>query len=660
MKTNDNVLNILNYSDKKPRNHNLLFLKNNINNKVNSSLYLKKFDEEIYFWEINEIINKYSLLLKNSKNHEEEAEIYEDFVHKLWHINDIFDLPIEYKYLVTETKDIVSKIKSKKWKLDIGLNSYIIPWRLSSIKKLIDYGIVKESNISISFWNWVNMQEWVRFVKHTNNWHSSAVTHFDMNDKIEKLNINLWDNSSIAHSTTFQLKKTWKDTFSYDLKTWTNVFLWINTKIWSNVKIWDNSSIWWGTVLKDDVTIWKNVIIWEWVKIRNWINIQDNCLVPNWAIIREDYEIISYEDYIKNELYYDTKKVEKRKRRNFVIKLSNESKEKRLEQMNKINKDYSFMSIFNEKYVSPENKLFAVINTILAIINKHFPKVWVIKETKFKSNLSLEQLKSLDLWLDDFLLEWELKKQVKLCVKAFPKNKENFLIDFLPQVIESIKKWEDITSKIKDQLDFPKIPKNKEDIFLGSNYITWKCEVDYTSFIYDTYIRSDELWEKDEVKITNSKIVKWVLHGWWDKIIENSKVIYTVVHWKMKIFDSKIGNYKHSSVYHNCELNKTESIEWFIVANWVNILNSKIWFWVIFLPFKNPFKEAVDYNVKDTEISDGTILWNSVLEKCIIWENSYIWNWLLLNWKYIEWKVYWLDKHQFESPKDENSFWNMK
>jgi hypothetical protein len=43
--------------------------------------------------------------------------------------------------------------------------------------------------------------------------------------------------------------------------------------------------------------------------------------------------------------------------------------------MEKINPDYTFMAIFNEALVSPENKLFAVINTMLSIINKHFPNV---------------------------------------------------------------------------------------------------------------------------------------------------------------------------------------------------------------------------------------------------------------------------------------------
>lgn len=43
------------------------------------------------------------------------------------------------------------------------------------------------------------------------------------------------------------------------------------------------------------------------------------------------------------------------------------------------------MATFNEELVSPENKLFAVIDTMLSIINKHFPKFELLK----KKNLIL-------------------------------------------------------------------------------------------------------------------------------------------------------------------------------------------------------------------------------------------------------------------------------
>jgi hypothetical protein len=213
-------------------------------------------------------------------------------------------------------------------------------------------------------------------------------------------------------------------------------------------------------------------------------------------------------------------------------------------------------------------------------------------------------------------------------------------------MIEALKSWKDITEKIKSYLDYPEIPKNKQELFLGANTFTWKCSVDEKSLVYDTYIRSDELHGKDAVEINNSVVVKWILHWGGDKIINNSSVTCVVVHGKMIVKDTKIGHYKHHSVYHNCELEEVKQATWWIVANWVNIKNSQFWFGINFMPFKDPLKKNIKWNIENSDIWDYVIIWNSNVKDCHIADESYVWNWLSFEWKYIEWKIYWTDKHK--------------
>lgn len=646
-----------NWSVEKSGNYSLLNLKNKIFSKVEKIFEIKEFDEKIYFNDVLKLVVEYknikswiidSTYTEQEKKHKKEKN-YEELTHKIGHLNDFLLLPDDYKYLVWETKNVISKIK-ENWKFNLWLNSFLAPWSLTSFRKVIEYWIVKSENIDIDLLNW-NLQEWLRIVKHSHNWHEWAFTHFDSGiDDIEKISMKLWDNSSVAHWVVFQAKNLGNNKFEYDLKTGENVFLGINAQIGSGIKIGDNVSVWWGTIIKDDVKIGNNVVIWEWVKIKHNIKIPDNCLIPNWAIIREDYEVIKYEDYIKNELKYDTQKVEKRKRRNFVIKFDdNISREEQISLMENINPDYPFMATFNEKLVSPENKLFAVINTMLSIINKHFPNVWVIKEEEFNSILSFEEAKAKMPNIEDELIKNELKRPIKLSLKAFPKNKEKFLSELIPEMIEALKTEKDITEKIKSYLDFSEIPKNKQEVFLGTNTFTWKCSVDEKSLVYDTYIRSDELHEWDKVEIKNSVVVKWILHWGWDKILEDSSLTCVVVHGKMIVFRTNVGHYKHHSVYHNCELDEVEQTTWWIVANWVNIKKSKIWFGVNFMPFKDILKKWIKWNIENSDIWDYVIIWNSSVKDCTIWDESYIWNWLAFEWKYIEWKVYGKDKHKSQT-----------
>lgn len=662
MHTSDNSLNkVTDFSTKKPLDYNVFFQKVKVQKNVDQTLEVKKFDEKVYFDDISKILSSYnfnkekikSSNLNEDKKDEELEELYEKLTHEIWHLNDSLDLPNDYRYLLWETKNVISAIK-EKWQFNLGLNSFLVPWSLTSFRKVIEYWVVDSKNIEINLWNWVNIQEWIRLVKHADNWHGWAITHFDSwLDNIEKVFIKLWDNSSVAHGVVFQSKSiddVNKYEYEYNLKTWENVFLGINAQIGSNVKIGNNVSVWWGTIIKDNVKIGDNVVIWEWVRIKHDIHIPSNSLIPNGAIIRKWFSVIKYEDYIKNQLHYDTEFVEERKRRNFIIKFDdNLSREEQISLMEWINKGYVFMAVFNELCVTPENKLFAVINTMLSIINKHFPKVWVIKEEEFKSTLSFEQVKSRMPEMEDELIINELKRPIKLSLKAFPKNKAKFLSEIIPEVIDSIKTWKDITDKIKSYLDYPEIPKNKEEVFLWTNTITWKSKINGNSLVYDTYIRSDETAEVDKVEINNSVVVKWILHWGWDKIIDNSKVYCTVVHGKMLIDDTNIWNYKHHSVYHNCELDEVNQESWWIVANGVKIKKSEIWFWVLFMPFDDPKKIWIKWNVKNCKIWDYVFLGNSSLDGCDLKDRSYIWNWLHFEDLNLDWKIYWKDKHKSET-----------
>lgn len=594
------------------------------------ALDIKEFDEETYFNDLLELLSVYNSIkddkIKSSWDHVDH-EFESGLTYSIWSLNNSINLPPEYKYLVKETRQVVRDVEKSNWKFRVWLNTYLVPWSLSSIRKLMDTDVLDANNINIDLWHWVNMQEGIRIVKHTPNWHPGWVTYFDPEkDKLEKISIKLWENSSVAHSTVFQSRNLWDNNLEYTLETWENVFLWINSQIGSWVKIWSNTTIWWGTKINNDVNIWSNVVLWQWVTIENWINIPDNCLVPNWAIIKEWFEILPFEEYIQDEINFDTRKTGEKKRRSFIIKLSDDLELQR-KQMNDINKDYGAMADFNVHHVTPENKLFAVLNTLLAIIEKHFPEAWILKELEFKSALSLDKLKQKLPTLDEEFLKRELDRPVKLVLKAFPKDKENFITVLIPKIIEFIQSdtqtnndREKLIKEIKGNLDYPKISEDKMyEVFLWTNMFTWRAKIDEKSLVFDTSIRSDELWYNDKVKINNSTILKWVIHGWWNKIINHSNILSTVVHWNIDINHSTIWNIKHHSIFHNSNLDKVEQKEWWIVANGTTINDSVIWYDVLLMPFSN---------IQESIIWNSSIIWGSNVVNIIVHPNSFIWNWL--------------------------------
>lgn len=629
-----------------------------IGNKLtlDQTLEIKEFDENTYFNDLLELLSVYNSIkedkIKTLWDHLYK-DLEEELTHSIWSLNNSINLPPEYKYLVNETREIVSNVKNLAWEFRVWLNSYLVPWSLSSIRKLMDTDVLNANNVSIDLWHWVNIQEWMRIVKHTPNWHSGWVIYFNPEkDKLEKLSIKLWDNSSVAHSTVFQSRNLWDNKLEYKLETWENVFLWINSQIWSWVKIWNDTTIWWGTRVDNDVKIWNNVVLWQWVIIENGITVPDNCLVPNWAIIKEWFEILPFEEYIQDEINFDTKKTTDKKRRSFIIKLSDDL-ELQKKQMNDINKDYGSMADFNVHHVTPENKLFAVLNTLLAIIEKHFPEAWILKELEFKSALSLDKLKQKLPDLDEEFLKRELDRPVKLVLKAFPKDKEHFITILIPKIIEFIQSdiqtnndRKKLIKDIKHNLDYPKISEDKmQDVFLWTNMFTWRAKIDDKSLVFDTYIRSDELWSDDKVKINNSTIVKWVVHGSWDKFINHSKVLSTVIHWKIDIKDSEIWNIKHHSVYHDSSLDKVEQKEWWMVANGTTIKDSVVWYDVLLMPLSN---------INESTIWDSSIIWWSDIVNIVVNRNSFIWNWLNFDWwddKANPWMISWM-MHNKLKPRD--------
>jgi hypothetical protein len=142
--------------------------------------------------------------------------------------------------------------------------------------------------------------------------------------------------------------------------------------------------------------------------------------------------------------------------------------------MNEINIDYGSMSDFNKYHVTPENKFFAVLNTLLAIIENHFPEVSILKEFEFKSLLTLEKLKEKLPDLDENYLIMELSRNVQIFLKAFPKDKENFSTELMLKFIEFVQNnntsEEEKTKfikEIKSNLDYPNISTDKMgEVFL--------------------------------------------------------------------------------------------------------------------------------------------------------------------------------------------------
>jgi hypothetical protein len=185
-------------------------------------------------------------------------------------------------------------------------------------------------------------------------------------------------------------------------------------------------------------------------------------------------------------------------------------------------------------------------------------------------------------------------------------------------------------------LDYPNISTDKMgEVFLWTNMFTWRANIDTESLVFDTHIRSDELWENDNVYIKNSTIVKLVVHWWWDKILNNSTILSTVIHWNIDINDSTLWSIKHHSVYHNSILNNVEQFWWWVVANWTTIKDSVVWYEILFMP-----KSELEY----CKVWNFSIIWWSYVHNIIVNKNSFIWNALNFDWwndKASPWMISW-------------------
>ena len=583
------------------------------NKRIENTLNVKEFDEGEYFQKLYLLIDEYNknkqkIISSHDAWEDIHKELREQLTHSIWSLNDSINLPSKYKYLVTETRKIVDDIKSSWWTFDVWLNSYLIPWSLSAIWRIKWNNVLKYENVEISFGTWCNFQEWIKIIKRSNNIHSWSVIHFDeWIDKLNKLKIKFKQNSSAAHWVMFEAKEWNQSEFEYVLEVWNNSFLWINAHIWSNVSIWDNTTIWWGSSIGHNVKIWNNVVVWQWVRIEEWVKIEDKCLIVNWAIIKPWYEKIEWEEYIKNKIKYDTKNIWTKNRRNFVIKLSDNKEDQKI-QMNKINKDYWSMSEFNEHHVVPENKLFAVINTNLAIIANHFPNVNILQEDTFLSKIPLVVLKEKLPELDDEYLKKELAKPTKLILKAYPKDKEKFITELMPKVIKAIEDKEDITETIKEYLDYPIIEWDKEKIFAWTVYVTWKWKFNEKGRYINYFWRFDEETEDHNVEISEG-FYYWVTHHGWKnkKTNEETAAVNCVLHWELDLQGARIWNPFFPSVYHDCKLKNVNQTTWWVTANGSTVSDSDIWFGVNLMPGSK---------VRRSELWNYVSIWDSTVDYC--------------------------------------------
>ncbi len=276
------------WSIERPKNYNILKLKSKIFKNLKKILEIQEFHEK-----------EYLELLKEETKEKTEEEHFQNCTHELWKINNNLEIPLKYKYLESETKKVIEIIRKLELKIFTWINSFLVPWSLSSLRKILEYGIIKAKDIEVSDWDikvvWVkygiikakdieitikdgtNIQEWTRFVKESVNENPYTITHFDKEtDKITKINITLWDNSSVAHWVSFKVKELEeKNKFKYNLKIGENIFLWIISQIWSEVEIGNNSSIWCGANIEES-DIKEDSHIWNWLYINNTLNIFSN------------------------------------------------------------------------------------------------------------------------------------------------------------------------------------------------------------------------------------------------------------------------------------------------------------------------------------------------------------------------------------------------
>ncbi|MDD2907329.1 MAG: hypothetical protein PHH98_01680 [Candidatus Gracilibacteria bacterium] len=565
-------------------------------------------NDEIYKKDLSEIF-----FINDSETDKRKA--VEHIVEQVGRLDNIFG-----KRNLSDDIALILKKIEKKGNLEINDSCYFVPGSLASLKKLIKFGIVNIKDIKIKLGKGVNFQEGIRFIKLGRNGYENAVLIFSSDEIIDNLSLDIGSNSSIAHSVSFYPKRKENGNYEITIQSGSNVFLGINSIIGSGTSIGNNTVIWWNSIVGTDVKIGNDSLIGTSCNIENGSIIPDNCLVPNFSNITNNIEnlnlekylhckqiieestdiqliedskaylsktfIIDYEDYIKNQNFYNYTIVNENKSRKFIVRFK--SKQDLNNGLEGINPDYKGMINFNSHHVTPENKIFLAITSLLNYLNKNIDGFEKSKEYNFKSSRSIDEVyKLFGGKISKEILKNELESDCCLTTIPYPKNTQKFLTITFPYILKLLEHGVDNNEIIKilnEELERPKIDEEKiSSRFLGKCIITGRCEINgEDTLLYDTLIRSDELnYENQSADINNSVFAKVIIHGPGDKKSNNVVVLNTVFHGESSIINTDInrnivGDYNHPSTYNNTIIINSVVNTGNITCNNAEIRNSRL------------------------------------------------------------------------------------
>ncbi len=544
---------------------------------------------------------------------------------KIWVINDHCLLPFEKRILCKWTLDIINSLFKWWWTLSIWTNSYLVPWSLQTLTRLTSKRIVDPKDIHIKFWKWVNIQENISLLKVIQNWREwfQSINKFEREiDSIDDIHIHIWDNSSIAHWCSIYWERSDNWHYRIRLHAWRWVFLWINSIIWSWSDLWDKTTLWWWSKLGMNVKTGKNVIIWQWANIKDWVIIPENCIVLDWAHISPWYELIDFDEYKKHEVEYDITKINEKRKRNFVIRLSSR-KDERISQIWALWDAYVQMAIFNKAKVTPENKAFSVVDAILRLLEDRIDWFEISKNIRFKNNHIAITQEIENLFYSKDKDEKESRNS-ELYLQWYPKDKVNFLLEDILPVLKRILNWEKIDSKeINKLINYPDIPVNFGEIFLWYNSIIWNVSISSNpeNLIYECSWRKDENSDKDRCRLDWVMLARCVFHWPWDQIFKDTIGLRTCFHWKILSISSTVWERWYPSTFNNAEIRNSKAY-WRCTVNNAIIEDSQLWFASTISP--TPMKKV--YIIADSKLHDDcTIRWNNTLENFTLYPHSFIW-----------------------------------
>ncbi|MDD5213106.1 MAG: hypothetical protein PHG82_01655 [Candidatus Gracilibacteria bacterium] len=561
-------------------------------------------------------------IFENQKGQIDSKKAVEHIVEQIGRLDSLFGNKRYEKSMTKENAGILREIETKGI-INIQDNCYFVPGSLSSLRKLVQFGILEGKDVIIKLGKGVNLQEGIRFVLLEQNGHENALRHFRSGTKLEKLELDIGDDSSMAHSASFHPKKLENGNYEISIKSGKNVFFGINSVIGSGADFGDNTVIWWNSLLGTDVKIGKDSLVGTSVEIDDSAIIPDNCLIPNFAhigkeivefdrkkfktfsrIVEEaeknelikddklekarDYlsksYIITASEYIEDQLFYDSELVGADGARKFIVKF--DSSEDLVNGVKKINPDYEGMLNFNSHHVTPENKIFSAITSMFDYLERNVSSFESAKEFRFQNTRTVSELTSLlGGKIGESILQNELDTDTIATFRPYPKNTERFITHTFPYILELLDhnvSMQEIQKILDEELEWPKMDEEyMKKVCLGRVVITGKCDVSgENSLLYDALIRSDEVnYSKDEVRIENSVFAKVIMHGGGTKESKDVIVLNTVFHGGTSIVNENldsmiVGDYEHPSTYNNTQILDSNISEGDITCNNAIIVNS--------------------------------------------------------------------------------------